>query len=185
MKPIKFKEATKVLQKPSTMTDAECASLHVWTDGKECVSCWKPTIKERVRILFGGKIYLGVLSGCSTQPPVFVTGEYPFNRPSFFVRVGNFFASVGNCATRFAKAVRMGAKQADKRKHFVGGLLISLLIGLCNPYCGLVAGIVAAALKEWWDSKGHGTVEFMDFFFSSIGALCAFPVAYFIHSFIW
>lgn len=185
MKPIKFKEATKVLQKPSTMTDAECASLHVWTDGKECVSCWKPTIKERVRILFGGKIYLGILSGCSTQPPVFVTGEYPFNKPSFFDRMRNFFASVGNYATRFAKAVRIGAKQTDKRKHFVGGLLISLLIGLCNPYCGLVAGIVAAALKEWWDSKGNGTVEFMDFFFSSIGALCAFPVTYFIHSFIW
>lgn len=38
MKPINFKEATKVLQRPSTMTDAECASLHVWSDGKQCVS---------------------------------------------------------------------------------------------------------------------------------------------------
>ena len=81
MKPINFKEATKVLQRPSTMTDAECASIHVWSDGKQCVSCWKPSVLERVRILFGGKVYLGVKGG-GTQPPVFVTGECPFNRLS-------------------------------------------------------------------------------------------------------
>lgn len=185
MKPIKFKKATKVLQKPSTMTDAECASLHVWTDGKECVSCWKPTFKERLNVLFFGKIYLGVLTGRSTQPPVFVTAEYPFNKPSFFVRVRSFASSAVNYTKRYANAVRNAAKQPDKQKHFVGGMLISFLIGLCNPFMGLVAGVVAAALKEWWDSKGHGTVEFMDFFFSAIGASCAFPVAYLIHWLIW
>lgn len=184
MKPIKFKEATKVLQRPATMTDAECASLHVWSDGKQCISCWKPSIKERVRILFFGNVYLGVLSG-STQPPVFVSGGYPFTRPSFLARVGIFFHKVYNCAKTFTKAVREGAKQADKKKHFIGGLLISFLIGLYNPLLGLFSGVVAAALKEWWDSKGHGTVEFMDFFFSSIGALCALPFTWFIHSLIW
>lgn len=184
MKPIKFKEATKVLQRPATMTDAECASLHVWSDGKQCISCWKPSFAERVRILFGGKVYLGVMSG-STQPPVFVCGEYPFTRPSFFARVGIFFREAYNHAKAFAKEVRECAKQPDKRKHFVGGLLISFLIGLYNPLLGLFSGVVAAALKEWWDSKGHGTVEFMDFFFSSIGALCALPFTSFIHSLIW
>lgn len=184
MKPIKFKEATKVLQRPATMTDAECASLHVWSDGNQCVSCWKPSIKERVRILCFGNVYLGVMSG-STQPPVFVSGAYPFTRPSFFARVGIFFCNAYNCAKAFVKAVREGEKQADKRKHFIGGLLISFLIGLYNPLLGLFSGVVAAALKEWWDSKGHGTVEFMDFFFSSIGALCALPVTWVIHSLIW
>lgn len=68
MKPIDFKQSTKVLQKPSTMTDNECASLHVWSDGKQCVSCWNPTIKERLNILFGGKVWLGVLSGVRNHP---------------------------------------------------------------------------------------------------------------------
>lgn len=184
MKPIKFKEATKVLQRPATMTDAECASLHVWSDRKQCISCWKPSIKERVRILFFGNVYLGVLSG-STQPPVFVSGAYPFTRPRFLVRVAIFLRKVYDCVKAFTKTVREGAKQADKKKHFVGGLLISFIIGLYNPLLGLFSGIVAAALKEWWDSKGHGTVEFMDFFFSSIGALCALPFTWIIHSFIW
>lgn len=104
MKPIKFKEATKVLQKPSTMTNAECASLHVWTDGKECVSCWKPSAKDRLHILFHGNIYLGILSGCSTQPPVFVTAEYPFCRPSLVARVRSFLTSVRNYFVRHGKA---------------------------------------------------------------------------------
>ncbi len=185
MKPIKFKEATKVLQRPATMTDAECASLHVWTDGKECVSCWKPSFRERLNILLHGKVYLGVLSGCSTQPPVFVTAEYPFSRPPFFARVRLKMSCVVNSAKGVAKSVQNAAKQPDKRKHFVGGMLISFLIGLCNPLLGLLSGVVAAALKEWWDSKGHGTAEFMDFFFSSIGALCALPVTWFISPLIW
>ena len=67
MKPIDFPQSTKVLQKPSTMSDKECSSLHVWSDGKQCVSCWKPTFKERMNILFGGKVWLGVLSG-KTHP---------------------------------------------------------------------------------------------------------------------
>ena len=96
MKPINFKEATKVLQRPSTMTDAECASLHVWSDGKQCVSCWKPSVGERVRILFGGKVYLGVKGG-GTQPPVFVTAESPFFRPPFFARVKDKISNMILC----------------------------------------------------------------------------------------
>ena len=74
MKPIDFEQSTKVLQKPGTLSDAQCGALPVWCDGKQCVSCWKPSIKERIKILFGGNVWLGVLSG-KTQPPVFVTGE--------------------------------------------------------------------------------------------------------------
>lgn len=90
-----------------------------------------------------------------------------------------------DCAESFVKSVQNVAKQPDKRKYFVGGMLISFLIGLYNPFLGFLSGVVAAALKEWWDSKGHGTVEFMDFFFSSMGALCALPVTWFISPLIW
>lgn len=79
MKPIDFSQSTKILQRPSTMPESECQSLPVWSDGKQCVSCWKPTFKERVKILFTGKVWLGVLSG-KTQPPVFVSGERIFGR---------------------------------------------------------------------------------------------------------
>lgn len=77
MKPIGFKQATKELQRPSTMPGSDCRPLPVYCDGNQCVSCWRPSLPERVRILFGGKVWLGVLSG-KTQPPVYVTGESVF-----------------------------------------------------------------------------------------------------------
>ena len=71
MKPIKFKQANKNLLKPDSMTDEECSSLWVFTDGGQCVSCWKLSWKQRLAALFFGKVWLGVLSG-STQPPVWL-----------------------------------------------------------------------------------------------------------------
>ena len=47
MKPIKFKEANRNLLKPASMTDEECKSLWVYTNGIVCVSCWKLSFKER------------------------------------------------------------------------------------------------------------------------------------------
>ena len=67
MKPIKFKEQTTILSKPASMTDEECHPLPAWTDGDEWVSCWKPSIKERLSILFFGKIWLSMF-GRKTQP---------------------------------------------------------------------------------------------------------------------
>lgn len=61
------------------MSAGQCGDLPVYTDGKHCVSCWRPTLKERFYILFRGRIWLGVLSG-STQPPVFVAGESVFKQ---------------------------------------------------------------------------------------------------------
>lgn len=60
MKPIKFAEANKNLLKPSSMTDAECRSLWVYTDGRECVSCWKLTWAQRIKALLFGRIWLSV-----------------------------------------------------------------------------------------------------------------------------
>lgn len=78
MKPKYFEQATKELQRPACMTDEECGSLPVYTDGKQCVSCWKPSIRERVRILLGRPVWLGVISG-RTMPPVFIeAGENVF-----------------------------------------------------------------------------------------------------------
>lgn len=69
MEPIQFKQANKNLLKPQGMTDEECGSLPVFTDGKVCISLWKMTWRERLSALFFGKVWLWVHSG-QTQPPV-------------------------------------------------------------------------------------------------------------------
>ena len=75
--PIKFKESNKNLLKPSGMTDEECKSLPVYSDGEQCISCWKMSWRERFSALFIGKIWLAVHSG-QTQPPTWVgaTSKY-------------------------------------------------------------------------------------------------------------
>lgn len=177
MKPIDFPQSTKVLQKPSTMSDNECSSLHVWNDGKQCVSCWKPTFKERMNILFGGKVWLGVLSG-KTQPPVFVSGEMVFGKASLKARILAFWGKAKESIIQTWENLAEAAKQPDKRKHFYVGFVIALVVGvLFGALVGFVAGSLAGAIKEWWDSKGHGTVELMDFIFTMIGALCGALVA--------
>lgn len=69
MKPIVFEESNVKLTKPEGMTDEECGTLAVYTDGIQCASCWKMSIKERISALIFGKVWLVVLSG-KTQPPV-------------------------------------------------------------------------------------------------------------------
>lgn len=69
MKTIEFNQSFKVSKGVGGNAD-----LHYWSDGEQCVSCWKPTLKERLSILINGKVWLGVKSG-KTQPPVFVSGE--------------------------------------------------------------------------------------------------------------
>ena len=177
MTPIDFPQSTKVLQKPSTMSDNECSSLHVWNDGKQCVSCWKPTFKERMNILFGGKVWLGVLSG-KTQPPVFVSGEMVFGKAPLKARILAFWGKAKESIIQTWENLAEAAKQPDKRKHFYVGFVIALVVGvLFGALVGFVAGSLAGAIKEWWDSKGHGTVELMDFIFTMIGALCGALVA--------
>lgn len=109
MKPINFKQSTKVLQKPGTLSDSECGTLPVWCDGKQCVSCWKPSIKERINILFGGKVWLGVMSG-KTQPPVFVAGKRVFQKTPFLAHLRAFFISVGKLSRKRAKVLQKPPK---------------------------------------------------------------------------
>lgn len=184
MKPIDFPQSTKVLQRPSTMAESECQSLHVWNDGKQCVSCWKPTLGERIRIAFGGNVWLGVLSG-KTQPPVFVSGEKVFAKASIKARFLAFWCEAKENITNACKSVLEGFKRPDKRKHFIVGFILSLMIGVLCPWLGLLLGCIAGAIKEWWDSKGHGTVELMDFVFTCLGSLTVFPIACVIHPLIW
>jgi hypothetical protein len=73
MKPVSFPEKNLTLNAPAGMED-ECSSLDIFTDGKQCLSLWSLSFKERLQILLRGKIWLGVLSG-HTQPPVWLSSE--------------------------------------------------------------------------------------------------------------
>ena len=44
----------------------------IWTNGEQCISCWKMSWKDRLSALFFGRVWLSVLSG-RTQPPACLT----------------------------------------------------------------------------------------------------------------
>jgi hypothetical protein len=73
MKPVNFQYANTVLQPAENMVYSEnvagISPLYIYTDGEQCVSYWKLTIKERLQVLFHGHIWCSVLSGY-TQPPI-------------------------------------------------------------------------------------------------------------------
>lgn len=69
--PVRFPEANRNLLKPNDMSDDECRSLWVYTDGTQCISCWKLSWKHRILALIFGRVWLSVMSG-ATQPPVWV-----------------------------------------------------------------------------------------------------------------
>jgi hypothetical protein len=71
MKPIHFKEAQIELKKPASMTDEECGSLWIYRQDGQCISCWTAPLRARLKFLFHGRIWLGVVSG-QTQPPVWL-----------------------------------------------------------------------------------------------------------------
>ena len=74
MTPREFPEQTIVLQRPPSMSEEECGPLGIHNDGETCVSCWRPTWRERLSILLFGRVWLGILSG-QTQPPVWLDGS--------------------------------------------------------------------------------------------------------------
>jgi hypothetical protein len=74
MTPTEFNEQTTILGKPSGMSDEECGSLPIFSDGNQTISCWKLSLKERLQILIFGKIWVGVVFG-KTQPPIWLSSN--------------------------------------------------------------------------------------------------------------
>lgn len=72
MQPIRFEGYESILGAPVGWNEAEqgpCEGLPIIRMDGACVSVWKPTLVERLRIMFGENIQLHVVSGV-TQPPV-------------------------------------------------------------------------------------------------------------------
>lgn len=70
MKPIKFEETCVMFAK--NQPEYETLPVLIVEDemGKVFTSCWKLSFWERIRMLFLGKIYLGILGG---QPPIMLS----------------------------------------------------------------------------------------------------------------
>ena len=63
----------------------------------------------------------------------------------------------------------------DKIYHLAAGAIASAVV-FCvtgNPWCGFAAAVIAGAAKEYWDSRGHGCVELMDFVTTAAGGAVA------------
>lgn len=69
MNPVTFPGANRDLQRPAGMTEEQCGSLPVFTDGVTCLSEWELTEEELRWIIATKRVRLWVWSG-STQPPV-------------------------------------------------------------------------------------------------------------------
>ena len=70
MKPIEFKEQNIVFAKDQP----EYNPLPAFRDEKgEVITCWNLTFRERLRVLFSGKIWLSLLSFNKPLTPSFMT----------------------------------------------------------------------------------------------------------------
>jgi hypothetical protein len=78
MNPVKFPDANLMLNKPASMSDEECKSLPVYREYGVFVSSWKPSIKDIIRMIFGGRIWLTVVG--DRHPPVAVDAKCPIVR---------------------------------------------------------------------------------------------------------
>lgn len=96
---IPFPESNRALGRPAGMTDEECGTLHVYTDGVSCISCWQPTEQERQHIAAGLPIWLGVRCNQPTQPPVWLSAIKPEMPKEAF----RLFPEIEDAIAQFAK----------------------------------------------------------------------------------
>jgi hypothetical protein len=78
MKPIKFEQQNITYKKPESMTDEQCGSLPACKHENGIVSCWGMSVKERIKVLFTGRIWFDIVS--HAQPPIWLGVDSPFMR---------------------------------------------------------------------------------------------------------
>lgn len=82
MKPTLFPEVNTVLSPPDQTYSKNVSGvgpLPIWSDGEQCVSCWKLSLRDRLSVLIFGKIWAAILSGY-TQPPIALSVERKYFR---------------------------------------------------------------------------------------------------------
>lgn len=81
MKPIPFNEQTGKASGEQLKNDdgSVMGDLPVYLGHGQVISCWQGTIKDRIKFLFTGKIWLSLMS--RTVPPQKVGVDFPFANP--------------------------------------------------------------------------------------------------------
>ena len=89
MNPIKFKQCNVEMAKDQEEYRTLPASI-IPGPYKEVISCWKLTWKERIKILFTGKLFLSMLTFNGPLQPVQIQLEFnPLTRESEEKKDGN------------------------------------------------------------------------------------------------
>ena len=74
MKPIQFKEQNVTFAE----NQDEYIALPAFYLNGEVVTCWKASWKDRLRILFVGRIWLHILKFDNPLQPIYMQATYPF-----------------------------------------------------------------------------------------------------------
>ena len=64
----------------------------------------------------------------------------------------------------------------DKQAHFWWGWAIAATLYPVAGALAVVPAVVLGALKEYWDSKGHGTPDKLDFTATALGGVAGVAV---------
>ena len=92
MKPVKFKHQTTVFAKDQPEYQP-LPALVIDSPNGEVVSCWKLSFKERIRVLFLGRVWLSISSFNKPLSPSFLSADrkeiyrHPSDKPSFVKRL--------------------------------------------------------------------------------------------------
>lgn len=84
MKPIKFKEANVTFAKDQPEYQ-QLPALKLETQQGEVITCWNLTFKERLKILFTGKLWMCLLSFNKPLTPSFLS----VNKSDLFTKKNN------------------------------------------------------------------------------------------------
>lgn len=76
MKPVTFKQQNITFTRPPSMTDEQCQPLPAFRGEGQLISCWQMSLKDRLRALLTGRVWLSIHG--TAQPPVWVGVVSPF-----------------------------------------------------------------------------------------------------------
>lgn len=118
LRPVNFKLANRKLYAPSEEGCCSKIPLPVWTDGTQCVSCWKCSFLDRLRILFTGRV------GDDGLWRIHITGENPVSEHKIW-RIRDKFIPDRCNMMRFyeSRATRLGSREVihDDEMWNMGG----------------------------------------------------------------
>lgn len=169
MEPKRFKESNITFTKPGSMPD--CSDLPAYRNKNQIISCWKASWRDRLKILFRGEIWIGIVG--QAQPPMWTDSNVPFYR-----------ATLKDNMKYWNSEIEEHFQEDDKQYHLFAGEVIAIVVALVFAHhigighvwgslIGFVAGVLAGFVKDFvWDKwLKKGTFDWWDIGFTSGGSL--------------